>query len=358
MMTRSTCATAVLVLVTACHAQTIDPFYAGSYSLTSLGSVPGVPTQYGGLTLKHDDYNVLLIGGAANQAVGKIYAIGVVRGVGGHITGFSGAAVEFAEAAYNDGGVTYIPDFIPGPDDVLFCSRWPVNGIGQIKPGSTVTDKVIDLGALGVASSNASNNFVPQGFPGVGHMKLCSWGGGEWYDAQVTPDGAGTYDIVNVTPVPASTLPGGPEGFAFVPPGSPLFTAPSIIVSEYSAGQVATYELDVQGDPVIATRRTFMTGLNGAEGAHIDPVTGDFLFSTFGGGNQVVVVQGFTAVPCYPNCNGDFDPITLLPILDIQDFGCFTNKFILGDPYADCNNDGILDISDFGCFTNAFINGC
>lgn len=28
----------------------------------------------------------------------------------------------------------------------------------------------------------------------------------------------------------------------------------------------------------------------------IDPLTGDFLFSTFGGGNQVVVVQGF-AIP-------------------------------------------------------------
>ena len=26
----------------------------------------------------------------------------------------------------------------------------------------------------------------------------------------------------------------------------------------------------------------------------IDPITGDFVFSTFGGGNKVVVVQGFT----------------------------------------------------------------
>ena len=39
-----------------------------------------------------------------------------------------------------------------------------------------------------------------------------------------------------------------------------------------------------------------MDGLTGAEGSLIDPVTGDFLFSTFGGGDRLIVVQGFQAV--------------------------------------------------------------
>ena len=38
-----------------------------------------------------------------------------------------------------------------------------------------------------------------------------------------------------------------------------------------------------------------ITGLDGAEGALLDPVTGDFLFSTFGGGSRVVAVRGFRA---------------------------------------------------------------
>ena len=38
-----------------------------------------------------------------------------------------------------------------------------------------------------------------------------------------------------------------------------------------------------------------MTELDGAEGAFLDPVTGDSLFSTFGGGNRVIVVRGFAA---------------------------------------------------------------
>ena len=42
-----------------------------------------------------------------------------------------------------------------------------------------------------------------------------------------------------------------------------------------------------------ASRSDFITGLSGAEGAAIDPVTGDFLFSTYGGGNRVIAVRGF-----------------------------------------------------------------
>jgi hypothetical protein len=69
-----------------------------------------------------------------------------------------------------------------------------------------------------------------------------------------------------------------------------------MIVSEYSAGQVAVYDMDVSGNPVIASRRLFISGLTGAEGAAIDPISGSFLFSTFGGGNHVVVVRGFAPI--------------------------------------------------------------
>lgn len=66
---------------------------------------------------------------------------------------------------------------------------------------------------------------------------------------------------------------------------------------EYSAGLVGVYDIDGNGDPILGTRRDFLTGLTGAEGAVIDPVTGGFLFSTFGGGNRIIVVTGFQVVP-------------------------------------------------------------
>jgi hypothetical protein len=76
-----------------------------------------------------------------------------------------------------------------------------------------------------------------------------------------------------------------------------------MLVSEYSAGQVAAYAVDAHGDPIVSTRRTFIADLSGADGAYIDPVTGDFLFSTFGNGDRVVVVSGF-AKPLPPPVAG------------------------------------------------------
>lgn len=271
------------------HAQFIDPVFAGSYTLTDLGSVPDVPPLYGGLTLKAGDTNTLLLGGNANAGTGALYSIGVTRDFDGHITGFTGSASFFADAAYNDGGVAY------GPGGVLFLPRWPVNELGQTKPGSTITDKIIDLAPFGVASSAASLAFVPGGHNGAGLLKLVSWSGGEWYTLGIAPDGSGTYDVTSVTY--NTSIGGGPEGIAYVPLSSPLFVNPSVLVAEYSAGKVAAYETDANGDPILATRRTLVDGLSGAEGAFIDPVTGDFLFSTFGGGNKVVRVSGFSVPP-------------------------------------------------------------
>ena len=283
-------------------AQTLAEPFDAAYSVRDIGSPPGVPASLGGLTLKAGTNDRLLIGGAANGASGALYEIGVTRDAQGHITGFvEQEATRYADAAYNDGGVTY------GPGGVLFLARWPTNELGQTKPGTTVTDKIVALGSSGVASSLSSLAFVPAGLPGAGSLKLASYSGGEWYDADLAGDGNGTYDVVNVNRISGVTLPGGPEGFVFVPAGSAEFSAHSLLVSEYQAGNVAAYALDANGDPVIASRRTFISGLTGAEGAFVDPLTGDFLFSTFGGGSRVIVVSGFapptaSPTPLPPTC--------------------------------------------------------
>lgn len=286
------------------YAITLGGDFSADYTATSLGSVPGLPPLYGGLTFLDGD--TVIIGGNANTAAGRIYQVDVVRGGSGHVTGFSGAATLYPGAgstmgAFNDGGVVF------GPGGVLFLSRWPVNALGQVKPGSLSEDKIIDLAAAGVASSHAAINFVPAGFGGAGEVKLVSWSGGQWYSATLTPDGSGTFDLAGLAQVdldPAlggiQNVPGGPEGFVYIASGNPGFAVDSLLISEFSAGMVGAYDLDADGNPLVATRRTFLSDLSGAEGAAIDPLTGDFLFSTFGGGNQVVVVQGFLAPPPPP----------------------------------------------------------
>jgi hypothetical protein len=281
------------------HAQTLGNDFAGGYSVSDLGSVPGLPSNYGGLAFLNS--GTLLIGGAANTAAGSLYTVQVVRDMNNRIIGFSGMAERFGGPQaligdYNDGGVSI------GPDGVVFTSRWPVNGLGQTKPGSLDEDKIIDLAQLGVAQSHAAHGIVPAGFAGAGTIKLVSYSGGQWYSGVLSPDGMGTFDITSLVQVDLDpealgiqNVPGGPEGFVYVSGENAGFMADSVLISEYAANLVGAYEIDANGDPIVSTRRTFLSGLTGAEGAVFDPLTGDFLFSTFGGGSRVVLVTGFIA---------------------------------------------------------------
>ena len=270
------------------RAQVIDPFYAGSYTIVFQGPIPSVPSNHGGITFKSDDPNTLLVCGGAESANGAIYSIGVTRDADGHINGFAGEAVQVATAANCDGGLAY------GPTDVLFYARWPSNELGQIKPGSAITDKVIDLAPLGVEVAHSALNFVPPGFPGESNLKMATWGGGQWNSATLAPDGTGTFDLDTVTEIPASRVLGGPEGIIYVPTTSPLFATPSVLILAWIRGTVDAYEVDANGDPVISTGQLFLSAPVSAfpEGVAQDPVSGDLLFGTFPG-PDVVIVSGF-----------------------------------------------------------------
>jgi hypothetical protein len=281
-------------------AQTLEPPFDADYSLVDLGPVPGLPPPNGGLTVVPGDPATLLIGGEANFDTGMLYAVPLVRDTNGHITGFAAGAQPAASAPYNDGGVAF------GPGGVLFLSRFPMNEIGQIMPGSIAADRVVDLAALGVVESPGGLNFVPTGFPGEGQLKLASWQDGEWYSLALASDGLGTFDVTSATPM--ANIPGGPEGFIYVTAGSPGFTDYShMLVSEWTDGNIVVYTIDANGDPLPSTRQVFISGLLGAEGAAIDPLTGDFLFSTFSlNDDRVIAVRGFAPPP--PPDNGDGDP--------------------------------------------------
>ena len=276
----------------------IAPPFDSNYSLVSVGSPPGVVWSYGGLTFKYDDPNTLLIGGAAGSPVGHIYQIAVTRDANGHIIGFNGSATLYPSAGstigqYNDAGVAF------GPANLLFVSRYPANELEQSKVGSLAPDKVINLTALGVTGGGGSIGFVPPGFPGAGSMKLVSWGGNGWYHCEFAPDGNGTF---NITSASLRVTIGGPEGIAFVPPDSPVFSPSSVLIVQYGYSRVVTAPLDANGDPIVAQSQDFIRDLPQASGACIDPVTGDFLFDTWGGSSEVVRVSGFATPTPAPSC--------------------------------------------------------
>jgi hypothetical protein len=287
--------------------QQVAPAFASNYTLFNLGSVPGVPTNYGGLTLDVNDPDVLLIGGAANGGSGAVYRIAVDRNDCGDVAGFFGSAVLSSPSPNIDGGLAF------GPGGVLFSTGYPSNVVHQTLPGSSIVNRTIALTPLGVASSTGTLAFAPNG-----DLKIASYNASTWYSAQVVLAQDGTYDIVNVQQ--RAQLVGGPEGIAYVPAGSFLFPNPSVLISEYSSAAITAYEVDANWDPIPSTRRVFATGIGGAEGAFVDPTTGNFLFSTFGGGNRVLSIRGFAIQT--PVCDSiDFNGDGLFPDdTDLVDF--------------------------------------
>ncbi|HEY7090680.1 MAG TPA: hypothetical protein VH518_21465 [Tepidisphaeraceae bacterium] len=268
------------------HAQTIDPFYASTYSVNDLGAPPGALPSFGGMAFKAGEPDTLLLGVQASGGAAKIDSIPLTRDpTTHHITGF-GTATFFADApGFNGGGLD--GGLVYGPGGVLFYTTYPDNWLGQIKPGSTGPDKLSLLTARGVTPSTGSVMFVPAGFGGAGRMKINSYDGDNWYDTTVVPDGTGTYEINLASP--AIFIGGGPEGTIYISHTTPLFPADSVLISEYNNDLVVAYDVNANGDPIPATRRIFMSGLSGPEGAVMDPVTGDFLFATAGANPEHIV---------------------------------------------------------------------
>ncbi len=345
--------TLALALCPLTSGQTLGPDFVSSYSVVNQGSLPGVVAPYGGVVFKQGENNKLLIGGRANQFAADIFEVRFSRSADGRLRDFEcGPAVAIADAngasGGIDGGLCY------GPDGVLFYTTYSDNRLGQILPGGAGPARLIALTDLGIASSTGTLQFVPEGFPGAGRLKIASYNAGFWYDATVSPDGMGTFNVT-VTPGLVN-IGGGPEGIVYVAGGNPGFAVDSVLVSEYASGRVVTYEIDAIGNPIVATRRVFLSGLSGAEGAAIDPRTGDFVFSTFGGGDRLLRVTGFTETrPGDANCDGN---------VTVGDIGFFVTALTNPGAFQGCdilrcdvNLDGFVTVADIGPFVLALTSG-
>jgi len=277
----------------------IAPAFAPYYTAYLLGAVPGVPDPLGGTVVKAGDPSTLLVAGGSESDTGGIYAIGVQRDACNHIIGFVGTATKVADTPYVDANLVY------GPQQLLVYTGWPQFNLAQLPAGAMTPARNTDLRTLGMSSMDdqgpGGHGFVPASVPAAtGQLRLVTWPAGHWYHVTATLNG-GLFDVTALaTPV---TLPNNPGGFAYVPAGSPGFGKQSIILAEWNQtdrtqDRVAVYDADDNGDPVPSTRQEFMTKFPRPWGAYFEPLTGDYLFLTWGDGNdRVYIVQGFVPPP-------------------------------------------------------------
>ncbi len=259
---------------TTVSAQSVHPPFNTYYNAVDLGPMPQVH-NYGGTCFAPGDPNTLLVSAYGS---GRIAAVALQRDPQGRIVGF-GATTTRATVGGNDGGLA------AGPGGVLFFTWYGANRLGQVLPGSTVADRVDDLGPLGVGTSVGTCAFVPPGRAGAGRFKLATYAGDEWFDVSLAPDGNGTFAIAQLgAPV---QIQGGPEGILYPPANAPLL-GDRVLVCEWDSG-ITSYQVDGNGDPLPATRQFVISGVGANGGGAIDPISGDFLFT--GGGGHLIAMR-------------------------------------------------------------------
>ena len=155
--------------------------------------------------------------------------------------------------------------------------------------GSVITDKII-RSPTSASAAHPVGNVRASGQPAP-EPELASYSGGQWYDAAVTPDGTGTYNIVDVQAIPGVTLTGRRASCTSA-------RARPVQRSQHPGlgvlrGEVAAYAVDARAIPDRHPARLHQQPLRRRGRVRRPGHPATVLFSTFGGGNRVIVVRGF-----------------------------------------------------------------
>ncbi len=142
-----------------------------------------------------------------------------------------------------------------------------------------------------------------------------------------------------------------------------LSVVPDVVLTLTAGGQTigsSTTPGVLQILQLTATQRRFI--LTATSGPQVSGNLGVSMSATSVAGAAAAVIFDTVTLnglplDCYANC----DQSEVCPILNVNDFACFLNRFAAGDPYANCDNSTIaptLNVLDFGCFLNKFAAGC
>ena len=259
------------------QADSIGAPFSQYYTLTTVARPAGLMGGFGVGEILFDpaDPNQLWMGEFASFNSGEVVDSAVMRDPAtNNITGFMGSLSVVDSTPFIDGGLTY------GPGNYLYFTQYPNNTIGEIAPGHTSATYTV---ATGTGASPGGLAFIPAGFGGAGNATISNYTGDFICSAAVSQAGDGSYTFGTC----GNTVNLGytPEGLLYVPAGTPGFNANSILIDDFSnsdsAGQVVAYQTDANGMPILATGSTLVSGIAGAEGIAIDPVTGEILVSTY-----------------------------------------------------------------------------
>jgi len=311
---------------------------AGSPEAQILAAAPGILVLTDARGVSADGLTIVGSGKAVNPQSG------VLAGVAGRWTAATGGVAlgwlpgstsSFGQAISRDGSV------IVGGSDGAF--RWSSSGgiqsLGTLPAGyadwyssCTSAGGSIVAGTAGVISGSST--------PSVPFWWMQATG--PQFPA-LLPDASNTFvsDLCGDGLVMVgTTYRPGPQGFAA-----------TIWTPDGGVQHIRTFLLDRYGLHLPPT--WFLTGAIGIS-ADKRSIVG---YGSDGAQQRAWVIRFPTPIGCYANC----DASTTVPALNVNDYVCFSNRFVAGDERANCDQSTIapiLNVSDFVCFMNRFAEGC
>ncbi|MCH8271290.1 MAG: hypothetical protein IH985_08805 [Planctomycetes bacterium] len=189
-------------------------------------------------------------------------------------------------------------------------------------------------GSLGGPNAGSADAFLARYDNAGNQLWIRQFGTSQYDEARaLAPDGEGGVIVA---------------GFTYGSLGGPNAGRLDAFLARYdSAGQ--RLWIDQLGTSSAEQARALAS--DGAGGVMVAGETWGSLGGPNAGGADVFLAR-YEIDSCYADCDQS-------GMLDIFDFLCFQNSFVLGEPYAcDCDPDPACDIFDFLCFQNAFVAGC
>ena len=288
-----------------------DHLYAGG-SFTSAG---GAPANY---ISRWDGSAWAWPGGASNGTSGGVYALAVYGGA------------LYAGGAFPTAGTT---------TSARFIARWTTAGWSDLAGGLTTTVYALSVFDDGSGPAlYAGGNFTGT-FAGLPASRIARWNGAAW-------SALGTGVAARVRGLVVFDDTNGPALYATGDSGP---GAPGI--SKWSGGAWSAL-----GAGLVGAGRT-MAAFDDDAGGPIPPslyVGGDF---SHAGGLPSSNFARWGCGVCYANC----DSSTTAPVLNVNDFICFQQKYAAGDAYANCDGSTtppVLNVNDFVCFQQKYAAGC
>lgn len=266
--------------------------YKDLFQIKDLGSIPAsYGKNYALVRFKKGDPNTIYLGIGSITSEGALLEVPLVRNaLSKQIVALGTPNKIFdvvdPENSSIDGGLVYVDA------GKMLITTWPNGYIGEFHFGDKKAKKWTKVKSLpnwehkpdpSIETTNSPGPLVivPEGMPGEGAMKICSWnssGMSFLHDLDYSKKNANGNYLFSVSKV-VTSINFGPEAMIYLKKGSYGFDKHKLHLADFGKGTVWVYDVDENGNPIVGNRTLFFEGAPYLMGADIDPLTGDIIYS-------------------------------------------------------------------------------